>query len=109
MNIDDTKGLYKCFSCGAGGDVFNFVREYDLLDYTTGGVSGGFSAGERKKMGYMAAVEYAAREFGDADLVKDWNYITGGFGVGGSGSGEFEGMTEEAMEKIRVRERKKDR
>ena len=31
MNIDDKRMLYKCFSCGAGGDVFNFVREYSAL------------------------------------------------------------------------------
>eukprot|EP00984_Skeletonema_dohrnii_P016006 scaffold7016_cov72-Skeletonema_dohrnii-CCMP3373.AAC.1 len=25
MSIDDNRGLYKCFACGAGGDVFNFI------------------------------------------------------------------------------------
>ena len=28
LGIDGGRGLYKCFSCGAGGDVFNFVRQY---------------------------------------------------------------------------------
>ena len=31
MNIDDKRKIYKCFSCGAGGDVFKFVRDYRAL------------------------------------------------------------------------------
>jgi DNA primase len=31
MSIDGAKGIYKCFSCGAGGNVFTFVREYAKL------------------------------------------------------------------------------
>lgn len=31
MSIDGVKGIYKCFSCGAGGNVFTFVREYAKL------------------------------------------------------------------------------
>jgi len=59
MNIDSQKGLYKCFSCGAGGDVFHFVREYDFLDKPKG----------EAKMSFPAAVQYVAKEFcGDAPL-----------------------------------------
>lgn len=28
FHVDGERGLYKCFSCGAAGDVFHFVREY---------------------------------------------------------------------------------
>lgn len=56
MSIDDGRGLYKCFACGAGGDLFNFIREYDALD------------GKQDKMGFMKAVQYAVREFGDKRL-----------------------------------------
>ena len=28
LSMDGDRGLYKCFSCGAGGDVYNFVRQY---------------------------------------------------------------------------------
>lgn len=33
MVIDDVKGVYHCFGCGAGGDVFNFVMQYLGLDF----------------------------------------------------------------------------
>lgn len=32
MSIDGTRGIYKCFSCGAGGNVFNFIQEYGKLE-----------------------------------------------------------------------------
>lgn len=32
LSIDGTRGIYKCFSCGAGGNVYNFVREYSKLE-----------------------------------------------------------------------------
>jgi DNA primase catalytic core len=31
MSIDATRQMYKCFSCGAGGDVLKFVQEYSKL------------------------------------------------------------------------------
>ena len=96
MSIDDARGLYKCFACGAGGDIFNFIREYDYLDK---GRSGG-----KEKMGYMAAVEYAVREFGNGEYDSDnWNF------GGSKGEGRFEGMSDETRERIRAREKKKDR
>lgn len=33
MFVSQKKQLYKCFSCGAGGDVFKFVMEYDKLNF----------------------------------------------------------------------------
>ncbi|KAL7571502.1 hypothetical protein ACA910_020922 [Epithemia clementina (nom. ined.)] len=32
LNVDASRGLFKCFACGAGGDVFHFVRQMHLLD-----------------------------------------------------------------------------
>lgn len=98
MSIDDNRGLYKCFACGAGGDVFNFIREYDALSSSVDGRKKG------EKMGYMQAVEYAAKEFGDGSLVRDWN-----FGEGGGGDWKYEGMSKEKKEQIIEREKKKDR
>ena len=94
MSIDNSRGLYKCFVCDAGGDVFNFVREYDYLEKAKRG---------QEKMAYIQAVEYVAREFGNTDLVRDWN-----FGIG-SRDGTVEGMSDEAKENIRQREWKKER
>jgi hypothetical protein len=98
MSIDNSRGLYKCFVCDAGGDLFNFIREYDYLDRVKRGGGGG-----QEKMGYMQSVEYVAREFGDADLVRDWNFGSG------SRDGSTEGMSDEAKENIRKREWKKER
>jgi DNA primase len=33
MMVDPAKGLYHCFGCGAGGDVFTFVREVEGLSF----------------------------------------------------------------------------
>ena len=53
LNIDNSRGIYKCFSCGAGGDVFNFVREYDFISSNQKGA----------KMSYPAAIQKVAGEF----------------------------------------------
>ena len=31
LKVNDQKGLYKCFACGAGGDAINFVKEYKKI------------------------------------------------------------------------------
>ncbi len=33
MYVSPAKQIYKCFSCGAGGDCFTFVMEYHKLDF----------------------------------------------------------------------------
>ncbi|MHC4563061.1 MAG: DNA primase [Planctomycetota bacterium] len=33
MRISPVKQIYKCFSCGAGGDVFTFMTEYEKLSF----------------------------------------------------------------------------
>ena len=33
MNISESKQIYKCFSCGAGGNVFTFVSEYEKIGF----------------------------------------------------------------------------
>ena len=34
MSIDVGRGLYHCFGCGAGGDIFKFVQETQALDFS---------------------------------------------------------------------------
>lgn len=34
MSIDPARGLYHCFGCGKGGDVFRFVQETQGLDFS---------------------------------------------------------------------------
>lgn len=33
MSVDRARGLYHCFGCGKGGDVFNFVQETQGIDF----------------------------------------------------------------------------
>ncbi|MEX0992395.1 MAG: DNA primase [Solirubrobacterales bacterium] len=33
FSVDPVKGLYHCFGCGVGGDVFKFVQEKEALDF----------------------------------------------------------------------------
>lgn len=33
FNVRDETGRYKCFGCGASGDVFTFIRETERLDF----------------------------------------------------------------------------
>ena len=33
FNVRDETGRYKCFGCGASGDVFKFVQEVERLDF----------------------------------------------------------------------------
>jgi len=33
MNVNPGMGIYKCFACGAGGDVFKFVMEHEKMDF----------------------------------------------------------------------------
>ncbi len=33
FNVDPRKQAYHCFGCGAGGDVFNFVMEFEHVDF----------------------------------------------------------------------------
>lgn len=90
MSIDDNRRLYKCFACGAGGDLFNFIREYDALD------------GRREKMGFMKAVQYAVREFGDNHLAYIGDFETPSKARGSN-------ISETSKAKIIERENKKDR
>lgn len=33
FNVDESKGLYHCFGCGAGGDAIKFVMEYEKISF----------------------------------------------------------------------------
>ena len=33
MSVSKEKQIYKCFSCGAGGNVFTFLQEYDNMTF----------------------------------------------------------------------------
>ena len=31
--VNDSLGFYKCFGCGEGGDVIDFIQKYDSLTF----------------------------------------------------------------------------
>ena len=33
--VNDSRNLWHCFGCGAGGDIFKFVSEFEKCDFTT--------------------------------------------------------------------------
>ena len=33
MNVNPRMGIYKCFACGAGGDVIKFVQEFEKIGF----------------------------------------------------------------------------
>ena len=33
MSVSSEKQIYKCFSCGASGNVFNFIMDYEHIDF----------------------------------------------------------------------------
>ncbi|NNJ55253.1 MAG: DNA primase, partial [Bacteroidia bacterium] len=33
MSVSPSKGIFKCFSCGQGGNVFQFIMEHEGLSY----------------------------------------------------------------------------
>ena len=67
LSVDLNKGLWKCQSCGRGGDSWTFIQEQERTDY-------------------RGAVEYAARAslsaeaagVGEVDERRSGSYYTGG-------------------------------
>lgn len=35
FTVNETRQIFHCFGCGAGGDVFRFVMEYEKVDFVT--------------------------------------------------------------------------
>ena len=69
MSVDRARGLYHCFGCGKGGDVFDFVRETRGVEFgealdmlaTKAGVTLDHDPAEARKRGRRAAAIEALR------------------------------------------------
>lgn len=67
--VDDSWGRYRCFSCGAKGDVIQFIQDYNGLDFKEAfrqakelaGFQDEFMTAEQKRR-HEAAVKEAAKE-----------------------------------------------
>jgi DNA primase catalytic core len=57
LSIDGVRGIYKCFSCGAGGNVFSFVREYSKI--------------QGDELSFSEAVKFVESQFawGDSSMI----------------------------------------
>ncbi|MCL4555146.1 MAG: DNA primase [Actinobacteria bacterium] len=100
FKVDQTTGLWHCFGCGAGGDVFGFVIRRDTLEFpeavrfladraniTLTETDAGFAKGPR---GRILAANAAAATFyhqtlltsADSDAAAARKYLAGrGFGI----------------------------
>jgi len=68
MQVSPAKQIYKCFSCGAGGDAFSFVMNYH-------------------KMNFPEAIKHLAERAG-IEVVEEQGAGGSGFGDQGSGPSE---------------------
>ena len=59
FTVNDDRQIFHCFGCGAGGDVFRFVMDYEKVDFISAvellgdrvGVEVKFEAGQREQRG----------------------------------------------------------
>jgi CHC2 zinc finger len=58
LSIDSTKQIYKCFACGAGGDVVHFVQEYSKLPVWK----------PQEVLSFGQAIRYISTKFGDGTM-----------------------------------------
>ncbi len=76
MNVNPQMGIYKCFACGAGGDVFKFVMEHEKMDFKDAvewvANATGFPLPELKEQASpeVAEARTLTRELND--LAADW-------------------------------------
>ena len=69
MSVSSEKQIYKCFSCGATGNVFNFVMDYENVDFKTAiqilgkkvGIDVGTSIVPKKEDKYNGMYEIACK------------------------------------------------
>ncbi len=70
FTVNETRQIFHCFGCGAGGDVFHFVMEYEKVDFVTAvkiladraGVEIVYEGGQPEKSGDKDALYKIHRE-----------------------------------------------
>ena len=72
MNISVEKQIYKCFSCGAGGNVFTFVSEYEKIGFIDAVIKVASYIGyDLSKYNFQEAKKEDPLKIKLLDLVKD--------------------------------------
>jgi DNA primase len=86
LELNPERQSFKCWSCGAGGDVFDFVKDYERVDFREairmladragialdnppGGASRGPSKGDLMAVNAWAEAEFAAALSGSAEAL----------------------------------------
>jgi hypothetical protein len=67
FHVDDRKGFYKCFGCGASGDLFKFVMQRDGVDFLTAAKMLAERAGIEGEEGRAARAERLIRRRAEAE------------------------------------------
>jgi len=70
FTVNETRQIFHCFGCGAGGDIFRFVMEYEKVDFVTAvkiladraGVEIVYEGGQPEKSGDKDALYKVHRE-----------------------------------------------
>ncbi|MEN8255324.1 MAG: DNA primase [Verrucomicrobiota bacterium] len=70
FTVNETRQIFHCFGCGAGGDIFRFVMEYEKVDFVTAvkilaeraGVEIVYEGGQPEKSGDKDALYKIHRE-----------------------------------------------
>jgi DNA primase len=94
FTVNPAKNVYHCFGCGAGGDVFKFVQEFDHLTfmetverlagqysielrYTEGGYTRTGERSERTRLieAHKVAAEYFVDQLATAAAVKGREFL----------------------------------
>jgi DNA primase len=90
MQVSRTKGIFKCFSCGVGGDIFKFWSEYHKKDFKQSvkdlaekyGIALTYSEekddqefNKKIRMHELAAKFYTVKLFADRDAEHCRNYL----------------------------------
>ena len=60
MSVNQPRQMYHCFSCGAGGDVFKFVMDYENLTFPEAVKVLADRAGIELKTGRSEGTDYGA-------------------------------------------------
>ena len=72
LRVDAGRQIYKCFACGAGGDVFKFVQEYSRLP------------GQEEFASFGDVVRHISTNFGDGTTIGS-SSSSSSYGAAGGG------------------------
>ena len=67
LSIDESRHMYKCFACGAGGDMFAFLMQYGKQQQ---------KGPEEKTMSFGQAVEHVLQQYCEPEFVHSLGLVS---------------------------------